>query len=105
MNSLERIQGDLEGKNRDRVPNCPRNFMLAAREVGIRMEEYPVGTQAIARAHLAALQKDDLDCIMTDTDTARMADLYEQSRAGSGFGYPPRQDPFGCNLKSLGSER
>jgi len=53
---------------------CLHNFMLAAREAGVRMEEYRVSPEAIARVHLQALEKYEHDCILVDTDTTMLAE-------------------------------
>ncbi len=74
MNSLERVRTVLAGGIPDRVPVCLHNFMLAAREAGIRMEEYRVNPEAIARAHLQAVEKYGHDCILVDTDTTMLAE-------------------------------
>jgi len=58
----------------DRVPVCLHNFMLATREAGVRMEDYRVNPEAIARAHLHALEKYGHDCIVVDTDTTMLAE-------------------------------
>ena len=74
MNSLQRVKAVLAGQIPDRVPVCLHNFMLAAREAGIPMEEYRTHPRAIARAHLAALEKYGHDCILIDTDTTMLAE-------------------------------
>ena len=74
MNSLERVKAVLAGHIPDKVPVCLHNFMLAAREAGIPMEEYRSDPQAIACAHLAALEKYGHDCILIDTDTTMLAE-------------------------------
>ena len=74
MNSLERVQTVLAGGIPDRVPVCLHNFMLAAREAGVRMEEYRVNPEAIARVHLQAVEKYGYDCILVDTDTTMLAE-------------------------------
>ena len=74
MNSLERVRAVLAGEIPDRVPVCLHNFMPAAREAGIRMEEYRVNPEAIARAHLQAVEKYGHDCILVDTDTTMLAE-------------------------------
>jgi MtaA/CmuA family methyltransferase len=74
MNSLERVQAVLAGKIPDRVPVALCNFMLAAREAGIRMEDYRVNPHAMARAHLQAVEKYGYDCIVLDTDTTMLAE-------------------------------
>ena len=74
MNSLERVRTVLAGGIPDRVPVCLHNFMLAAREAGVRMEDYRVNPEAIARAHLQAVEKYGHDCILVDTDTTMLAE-------------------------------
>ncbi len=74
MNSLERVQAVLAGRLPDRVPVCLHNFMLAAREAGIRMETYRADPRAIAQAHLQAVAKYGHDCILIDTDTTMLAE-------------------------------
>jgi len=58
----------------DRVPVCLHNFMLATREAGVRMEDYRVNPEAIARTHLHAVEKYGHDCIVVDTDTTMLAE-------------------------------
>jgi uroporphyrinogen decarboxylase len=74
MNSLQRVMAVLAGQIPDRAPVCLHNFMLAAREAGIPMEKYRSEPEAIARAHLAALEKYGHDCILVDTDTTMLAE-------------------------------
>ena len=74
MNSLQRVKAVLAGQIPDRVPVCLHNFMLAAREAGIPMEEYRSDPEAMARAHLTALDKYGHDCILIDTDTTMLAE-------------------------------
>jgi len=74
MNSLERVRTVLAGGTADRVPVCLHNFMLATREAGVRMEDYRVNPEAIARTHLHAVEKYGYDCVMVDTDTTLLAE-------------------------------
>ena len=74
MNSLERVRTVLAGGIPDRVPVTLPNFLMAAREAGIRMEDYRVDPELIARVHLQALEKYQHDCIMVDTDTTMLAE-------------------------------
>lgn len=74
MNSLERVQTVLTGGIPDRVPVCLHNFMLAVREAGVRMEDYRVDPEVIAKAHLQAVEKYGHDCILLDTDTTMLAE-------------------------------
>lgn len=74
MDSLQRVQAVLAGRIPDHVPVCLHNFMLAAREAGIPMEKYRADPEAMARAHLRAVEKYGHDCIMVDTDTTMLAE-------------------------------
>jgi len=74
MNSLERVQTVLAGGVPDRVPVCLHNFMLATREAGVRMEDYRMDPEAIARTHLHAVEKYGYDCVLIDTDTTLLAE-------------------------------
>jgi MtaA/CmuA family methyltransferase len=74
MNALQRVQAVLRGELPDRVPVCLHNFMIAAREAAIPMEKYRVDPEAIARAHLMAVEKYGYDCILLDTDTTMLAE-------------------------------
>lgn len=74
MNSLERVRTVLAGGIPDRVPVCLHNFMVAVREAGVRMEDYRVDPEIIARVHLQALEKYGHDCVVVDTDTTMLAE-------------------------------
>ena len=74
MNSLERVKTVLAGGIPDRVPVCLHNFMVAAREAGVRIEDYRVNPEAIARVHLQAVEKYGHDCVLVDTDTTMLAE-------------------------------
>ena len=74
MNSLQRVQTVLAGGIPDRVPVCLHNFMLAAREAEVRIEDYRVNPEAIARTHLLAVEEYGYDCVLVDTDTTLLAE-------------------------------
>ena len=74
MNSLERVRTVLRGGIPDRVPVCLHNFMLAVKEAGVRMEDYRVDPDIMARVHLLAYEKYGHDCILLDTDTTMLAE-------------------------------
>ncbi len=74
MNSLQRVMAVLEGGIPDRVPVCLHNFLLAAHEAGVRMEDYRTDPQSMARAHLHAVEKYGHDCILVDPDTTLLAE-------------------------------
>ena len=74
MTSLERVQSVLAGRLPDRVPVCLHNFLHAADEAGVPMERYRTDPQAIAKAHLDALDKYGHDCLLIDLDTTMLAE-------------------------------
>lgn len=74
MNSRERVQAVIEGRIPDRVPVCLHNFLPAAREAGVMMEQYRSDPEAIARTHLQAHEKYGHDCILVDIDTTMLAE-------------------------------
>jgi uroporphyrinogen decarboxylase len=47
---------------------------MAAREAGVRLEDYRINPEVIARVHLQALEKYEHDCSMVDTDTTMLAE-------------------------------
>lgn len=73
MNGYERIQAVLRGEWADRRPVMLHNFMPAAREAGMTQAEYRSSPENIARAHIEAAEKYDLDGVLIDVDTATMA--------------------------------
>ncbi len=73
MNSIERINAVIRGDWPDRRPVILHNFMLAAREAGLKMSEYRTNPVLAARAHILAMEKYDLDGILLDIDTAVLA--------------------------------
>lgn len=74
MNSLQRIQTVIEGRLPDLVPVCLHNFLSAASEAGIPMEQYRIDPEAMARVYLQAVEKYGYDCIMVDPDTTLLAE-------------------------------
>jgi uroporphyrinogen decarboxylase len=74
MTSFERVQAVLTGRLPDRVPVCLHNFLLAAHEAGVPMEQYRTDPAAAARVHLEAVARDNYDCICIDLDTTLMAE-------------------------------
>lgn len=80
MNSLQRVQAVLNGRVPDRVPVCLHNFLLAAREADISLNEYLTDPGATARAHLHALEIYGHDCILLDLDTTLLAEAMGAAR-------------------------
>ena len=74
MNSRERVQAVLAGRIPDRVPVCLHNSHLAAAQAGISMAQYRKDPQAIAKAHLLALEMYGQDSLYLTIDTALLAE-------------------------------
>lgn len=74
MTPLQRVQAVWAGQTPYRVPICLHNFLMAAREAGIPLEDYRPNPAAIASAHLTAVEKYGYDCVVLDTDTTMLAE-------------------------------
>ncbi|MDR1480703.1 MAG: hypothetical protein LBJ00_17400 [Planctomycetaceae bacterium] len=70
MNGFERISSVLCGGEVDVVPVMLHNFMPAAREAGLTMQQFRSQPENIARAFIEASLRYGLDGILTDVDTA-----------------------------------
>jgi uroporphyrinogen decarboxylase len=73
MNGYERITAVLKGEKPDKVPVMLHNFMLAAREHGITMEQYRNHPKLIAECFIASVEKYEYDGILIDIDTVTLA--------------------------------
>lgn len=73
MNGKQRIEAVLNGQWPDKRPVMIHNFMMAAREYGITMAEYRFDPEKIAKAHIQAVEKYQLDGVFLDIDTATTA--------------------------------
>jgi len=73
MNGYQRIQAALRGEWPDSTPVILHNFMLAAKEAGITMEQYRQDPDAIARCLIESVERYDLDGALVDIDTATLA--------------------------------
>ena len=73
MNGYERIVAALNGKKPDRTPVMLHNFLMAAREYGITMEQYRNNPRLIAETFMAAIDKYQYDGILVDIDTVTLA--------------------------------
>ncbi len=83
MNGLERIKTVLDGKQADMPPIMLHNFMPAASELGMTMEQYRTSPENIAKAHITMARKYSLDGILLDIDTCM-----EASAIGVPVDYP-----------------
>jgi len=73
MNGYERISAALKGEKTDKVPVMLHNFMMAAREHGITMEQYRNDPKVIAECFIASVDKYKFDGIIVDIDTVTLA--------------------------------
>ncbi len=73
MTGYERISEVLKGNIPDRIPVMMHNFLMAAREAGLTMEEFRSSADNMSRAMIKACQTYDLDGIFLDVDTALLA--------------------------------
>jgi uroporphyrinogen decarboxylase len=97
MNGKQRIHAALSGEWPDKVPVVLHNFLMAAREYGVSMKTYREDPEIIAKAHIHAVDKYDLDGALIDIDTASIA---------GAVGVPvdfPEDDPARVHEPSLSS--
>jgi uroporphyrinogen decarboxylase len=70
MNGYQRIHNALHGIPTDVVPLMLHNFMPAAREAGLTMQQFRSNPNNMAKAFIDASMKYGLDGVLTDVDTA-----------------------------------
>jgi len=73
MNGHERISAALRGEEPDKVPIMLHNFLMAAREHGVTMEQYRNDPKVIAETFIASVDKYHYDGILVDIDTVTLA--------------------------------
>lgn len=73
MNGYERINAALRGEKTDKVPVMLHNFMMAAREHSVTMEQYRNDPKLIAECFIASVDKYKFDGILVDVDTVTLA--------------------------------
>ena len=73
MTGRERINAALKGEWPDRTPITLHNFMMAAREAGVTMQQFREDPRVIARCFGEAAERYKLDSILVDIDTATLA--------------------------------
>ena len=74
MNGKQRIDSVLKGEWPDRRPVLLHNFLMAAKEFGVTMKQYREDPVVIAKSHIAAIEKYDLDGALIDIDTSTLAE-------------------------------
>lgn len=73
MNGYERINAALKGEKPDKIPVMLHNFMLAAREHNVTMEQYRNDPKLIAECFIASVEKYEYDGVLIDIDTVTLA--------------------------------
>ena len=73
MNGHERITAALKGEKPDKVPVMLHNFLMAAREHGVTMEQYRNSPKVISETFILAVEKYKYDGILVDIDTVTLA--------------------------------
>lgn len=73
MNGHERITAVLNGEKPDKVPVMLHNFLMAAREHGVTMEQYRNSPKVIAETFISAIDNYQYDGILVDIDTVTLA--------------------------------
>lgn len=73
MTRIERIRTVMAGAVPDRIPVMTHNFLMAAREAGVTMEEFRSSADVIAKTMIDACVRYDTDGILLDVDTALLA--------------------------------
>jgi MtaA/CmuA family methyltransferase len=73
MNGYDRILAAMNGKNPDRTPVMLHNFLMAAKEYGITMDQYRNNPRLIAESFMLAVDRYKYDGILVDIDTVTLA--------------------------------
>ena len=73
MNGYERINSALKGIQPDKIPIMLHNFMMAAREYGVTMEQFRNNPKVIAGAFIKSVETYQFDGILVDIDTVSLA--------------------------------
>jgi len=84
MNGYERIMAAFRGERPDTVPVMLHNFMMAAREAGVSMEQFRRDPTAAARSFIQAVESYGFDGLIVDVNTVTLA-----AAAGVPIDVPP----------------
>jgi len=80
MTPKQRTEAVLRGEIPDRVPVCLHNFLPAADEAGMQLEDHLNDPECAARAHIEAVEKYGYDCVLIDLDTTMLAEAMGATR-------------------------
>jgi uroporphyrinogen decarboxylase len=73
MNGYERIKAAMENKPTDKIPIMLHNFLMAAHEAGITMDQFRNEPAPMAGAFIRSVEKYGIDGVMIDMDTVTLA--------------------------------
>jgi MtaA/CmuA family methyltransferase len=73
MNGYERIKAALENRFPDKIPIMLHNFLMAAKEAGITMDQFRNDPALMAEAFIRSVEKYEIDGVMIDLDTVSLA--------------------------------
>ncbi|MCF6270844.1 MAG: uroporphyrinogen decarboxylase family protein [Melioribacteraceae bacterium] len=73
MNGYERIKAALNGEKPDKTPIMLHNFMMAAKEFGVTMEQYRNDPKIIANCFIDSVERYKFDGVLIDIDTVTLA--------------------------------
>ncbi len=73
MNGYERIKSAMENRSPDSIPIMLHNFLMAAREAGITMDQFRNDPKLMAEAFIKSVEKYEIDGVMIDLDTVSLA--------------------------------
>ena len=98
MNGYQRIMAAFRGEQPDTTPVMLHNFMMAAREAGMTMQQFRSDPKEMARAFIEAVEEYEYDSIMIDVDTVTLA-----GAAGVPIAFPEDQPAqvSGARLNNL----
>lgn len=83
MNGYQRVVAALKGEKADKIPVMLHNFIMAAREHGVTMQQYRNSPEVIAETFIEAIEKYRYDGIIVDIDTVTLA-----GAVGVGLDFP-----------------
>jgi MtaA/CmuA family methyltransferase len=89
MNPRERLFARLEGKPVDRIPNLNILMQFAARELGVKYNQFCTDPKVMADANLLCAEKYGIDCVTTMSDAMK-----ETSAFGADVVIPEDDVPY-----------
>ena len=69
----ERIKAALSGEKPDKIPVILHNFMMAAHEYGVTMQQFRNSPRVIADTFIKSVETYQLDAVLVDIDTVTLA--------------------------------